>query len=185
MTSDFCRVDLNITTAIDPANNLMVSVAPTLPESNQLCTAQDFCQQPLATKQFLLRQLGLERYGQLLSQLQPTPGNLACLEKFLSRPHQIKFPSLQGTDLEGLNLSDTNLIRADFTDANLRGCHLENADVMFGNFSRADLRGANLKGATLQEARWLEAIVGGCDLRGSKGIAPSQQQQLLTHGAIF
>jgi hypothetical protein len=149
------------------------------------CTAREFCRQPLATKLLLLRQRGLERYGQLLGQMPATPGNLACLEKFLSGSSQIKFPPLQGTDLVGLDLSGCNLIRANLMDADLRGANLAAADVMFGNLMRANLQGANLQGATLQEVRWSGAIVQNCDLRQTKGIAPQQQQLLREGGAIF
>jgi uncharacterized protein YjbI with pentapeptide repeats len=152
---------------------------------DQFPTALDFCQQPAATKLLLLRQQGLERYGQLLGQMRATPGNLACLEKFLSGSSQIKFPPLQGTNLAGLDLSGCNLIRANLTDADLRGANLAAADMMFGNLTRADLRDANLQGATLQEVRWSGAIVQGCDLRHTKGIAPPQQQWLRESGAIF
>jgi uncharacterized protein YjbI with pentapeptide repeats len=152
---------------------------------DQFCTASDFCQQPAATKLLLLRQQGLERYGKLLGQMKATPGNLACLEKFLSGSSQIKFPPLQGTNLAGLDLSGFNLIRANLTDADLRGANLVAADMMFGNLTRADLRDTNLQGATLQEVRWSGAIVQGCDLRHTQGIAPHQQQWLQESGAIF
>jgi hypothetical protein len=152
---------------------------------NQLYTARDFCQQPVATKLLLLKQRGLERYSKLLSQMQATPGNLACLEQFLSGSSQIKFPTLQGTDLAGLDLSGFNLIRANLTDADLRGAYLIAADMMFSNLTRANLQGANLQGATLQEVRWSGAIVQDCDLRHTKGIAPHQQQWLRENGAIF
>jgi uncharacterized protein YjbI with pentapeptide repeats len=117
--------------------------------------------------------------------MQATPGNLACLEKFLNGASQIKFPPLQGTDLAGLDLSGFNLIRANLMDADLRGANLMAADVLFGNLIRADLRGANLQGATLQEVHWSGAIVQDCDLRHTKGIAPHQQQLLREGGAIF
>jgi uncharacterized protein YjbI with pentapeptide repeats len=148
-------------------------------------TALDFCEQLIATKLEILQQLGLERYGKLLSQLPPTPGNLACVEKFLTQPGRMKFPQLQGTQLAGLDLRSTNLIRANFTDSDLRGCCLKDADVMFGNFTRADLRGANLQGATLYETQWCAAQVEDCDLRSAKGIAPAQQQWLQEQRAIF
>jgi uncharacterized protein YjbI with pentapeptide repeats len=148
-------------------------------------TGQEFCQQSAELKLAILQQLGLERYGQLLSQLPATPGNIACLEKIFSQPDQMKFPQLQSTQLVNLDLQGTNLIRANFTDADLRGCCLQAADVMFGNFTRTDLRGANLQAATLYEARWLATQVEGCDLRGAKGIGPAQRQWLQEQGAIL
>ena len=61
-------------------------------------------------------------------------------------------------------LNETNWIRGNLTDANLRGCSLMNADLLFVNFSRADLRFANLTGATLNETIWLGAMVEGCQV---------------------
>jgi uncharacterized protein YjbI with pentapeptide repeats len=146
---------------------------------------QDFCDRSHSTKTAILRQYGLERYSQLLSQLQPTPENLRCLGKFFTQPDRMKFPQLQGTNLTGLDLSNTNMIRANFTDANLQGCLLPGADIIFGNFTRTNLTQANLQGCTLHETCWQESIVVDCILFESKGLPPSQQQILLSKGAIF
>jgi uncharacterized protein YjbI with pentapeptide repeats len=146
---------------------------------------QDFCDRSLLQKVLILRQYGLERYSQLLCQLRPSPGNLRCLGKFFTQPERMKFPQLQGTDLVGLDLSNTNMIRANFTEANLQNCNLEGADIIFGNFTRANLTLANLQGCTLNETCWQESIVIDCLLSDSKGIPLSQQQVLLTRGAIF
>lgn len=97
----------------------------------------------------------------------------------------MKFPQLQGTDLVGLDLSQTNMIRANFTDANLQNCNLQGADIIFGNFTRTNLTQANLQGCTLNETCWQDSIVLDCILRNSKGIPLWQQQGLLTKGAIF
>jgi uncharacterized protein YjbI with pentapeptide repeats len=92
---------------------------------------------------------------------------------------------MQGTNLVGLDLSNTNMIRANFTDANLQNCNLQGADIIFGNFTRANLTQANLQQCTLNETCWQESIVTGCILTNSKGILLDQQQILLTKGAIF
>ena len=146
---------------------------------------QDFCDRSYPQKVVVLRQYGLERYSQLLCQLQPSPGNLRCLEKFFTQPDRMKFPQLQGTDLAGLDLSNTNMIRANFTEANLQNCNLQGADIIFGNFTRANLTNANLQDCTLNETCWQESIVSDCLLSGSKGIPLWQQQVLLTKRAIF
>ncbi len=146
---------------------------------------QDFCARSHPQKVVVLRQYGLERYSQLLCQLQPSAGNLRCLGKFFTQPDRMKFPQLQGTDLVGLDLSNTNMIRANFTEANLQNCSLQGADIIFGNFTRANLTQANLQGCTLNETCWQESIVSGCLLSGSKGIPLWQQQVLLTKGAMF
>jgi uncharacterized protein YjbI with pentapeptide repeats len=146
---------------------------------------QTFCDRSNEQKITVLQQYGLERYSQLLCQLTPTEGNLRCLMKFFSQPDRMKFPQLQGTDLVGLDLRHTNLIRANFTDANLQGCCLADADIIFGNFTRANLTQANLQGCTLHEACWQESIVANCNFVGSKGILPTQQQMLLARGAVF
>ena len=146
---------------------------------------QDFCDQSPPHKVVILRQYGLERYSQLLCQLKPSPGNLRCLGKFFTQPDRMKFPQLQGTDLGGLDLSNTNMIRANFTEANLQNCNLQGADIIFGNFTRANLTQANLQGCTLHETCWQESIVIDCLLSDGKGIPLSQKQVLLTKGAIF
>jgi uncharacterized protein YjbI with pentapeptide repeats len=87
--------------------------------------------------------------------------------------------------LAELDLSNTNMIRANFTGANLQNCNLQGADIIFGNFTRANLTQANLQGCTLNETCWQESIVTDCFLCDSKGIPPGQQQVLLTKGAIF
>jgi hypothetical protein len=161
-------------------------VLPSTFSATELQTfCQDFCDRSPAQKVVILRQYGLERYSQLLCQLEPSPGNLHCLEKFFTQPGRMKFPQLQGTDLAELDLSNTNMIRANFTGANLQNCNLQGADIIFGNFTRANLTQANLQGCTLNETCWQESIVTDCLLCDSKGITPWQQQVLLTKGAIF
>jgi hypothetical protein len=144
-----------------------------------------FCQATQSEKLAWLHHWGLERYGQLLGQLRPTAGNLACLERCFARPDRLKFPPLQGTDLAGLDLGSCNLIRANFSQANLQGCSLVGADSMFANFTQADLRGADLRGATLQETLWHQAIVAGCNLQGAQGLGLEQQRWLAAQGAML
>jgi Pentapeptide repeats (8 copies) len=161
-------------------------VLPSTFSATELQTfCQDFCDRSLTQKVVILRQYGLERYSQLLCQFIPSPGNLSCLGKFFTQPNRMKFPQLQGTDLVGLDLSNTNMIRANFTDANLQNCNLQGADIIFGNFTRTNLTQANLQGCTLNEACWQDSIVTECVLVASKGIPLGQQQVLLTKGAIF
>jgi hypothetical protein len=161
-------------------------VLPSTFSATELPTfCQDFCDRSPPQKVLILRQYGLERYSQLLCQLRPSPGNLRCLGKFFTQPERMKFPQLQGTDLAGLDLSNTNMIRANFTEANLQNCNLQGADIIFGNFTRANLTQADLQNCTLNETCWQESIVTDCVLSGSKGIPPGQQQMLVAKGAIF
>jgi uncharacterized protein YjbI with pentapeptide repeats len=146
---------------------------------------QDFCTSDRPTQEQILRQLGLQRYSQLLCQLVATPGNLACVGRFLQHPDRQKFPQLQNTSLAHLDLSHTNLIRGNFTGADLQGCNLQQADIIFGNFTSTDLTSADLSGATLNETTWEGASVTNCRFTSTKGITPHQQQQLTDRGAIF
>jgi uncharacterized protein YjbI with pentapeptide repeats len=146
---------------------------------------QEFCASDRPTKEQVLHQYGLQRYSQLLCQLTNTPGNLACLGRFFSHPDRQKFPQLQNTNLAYLDLSHTNLIRGNFTAANLQNCNLQQADIIFGNFTRANLTNADLSGSTLNESIWEGAIVTNCRFTNTKGITPQQQQQLTDQGAIF
>lgn len=158
---------------------------PTFSANELPAFCQDFCDQSPAQKVIILRKYGLERYSQLLCQLKPSSGNLHCLGRFFTQSGRIKFPQLQGTDLAELDLSNTNMIRANFTAANLQNCNLQGADIIFGNFTAANLTQANLQGCTLNEVCWQDSIVTDCLLFGSKGIALSQQQALLIRGAVF
>jgi uncharacterized protein YjbI with pentapeptide repeats len=117
--------------------------------------------------------------------MEPSAGNIACIERFLSYPSQMKFPLLMGVDLTGLKLDGVNFIRANLTDANLTRCCLQDADLIFGNFSRANLSDTDLCGATLNETIWTDAIVNGCDFRGAVGLTLFQVRQLRALGGIF
>ena len=132
-----------------------------------------------------LQELGLLRYAKLLTQIEPSEGNIACVERFLSYPSQMKFPMLMGVDLTDLNLDSVNFIRANLKDANLTRCCLRDADLIFGNFSRSNLSDADLRGATLNETVWTEAIVSGCDFRDTIGLTLVQVHELRSRGGIF
>ncbi len=91
---------------------------------------------------------------------------------------------LQGADLSGAdltkanftdaNLSQTKMVGANFTDADLRlnaklpGADLSKAILTKGPFLQADLTGVNLVGADLTKAIFLECSLTGADLRESK-----------------
>jgi uncharacterized protein YjbI with pentapeptide repeats len=117
--------------------------------------------------------------------MEPSEANIACVERFLSYPSQMKFPLLMGVDLTDLKLDGVNFIRANLTDANLTRCCLLDADLIFGNFSQANLSDANLRGATLNETIWTDAIVSGCDFRDTIGLTLSQVCELRSRGGIF
>ncbi len=132
-----------------------------------------------------LEEVGLLRYGKLLTQMNVSEGNVHCVSMFLNHPSRMKFPQLMGTDLAGLDLSGVNFIRANLSGANLMGCCFEDADLIFGNFSGANLTRANLRGATLNETIWSGAMVEGCDFRGTIGLTVSQVRELRSSGGIF
>jgi hypothetical protein len=148
-------------------------------------TAREFLKSSIDRRVQILQDLGLVRYAKLLTQMQPSAGNITCVERFLSDPSRIKFPQLMGVDLTGLKLDGVNFIRANLTDANLTRCCFQDADLMFGNFLRANLSDANLRGATLNETKWADAIVSGCDFRGAIGLTLSQVGELRSRGGVF
>lgn len=132
-----------------------------------------------------LEEIGLLRYATLLTQMESSEGNIACVAQFLSYPQRMKFPQLMSADLAGLSLDRVNFIRANLTDANLASCCFRDADLMFGNFSQANLRDADLRGATLNETIWTKAIVCGCDFRDAIGLTCVQVRDLRSRGGIF
>jgi Pentapeptide repeats (8 copies) len=147
--------------------------------------AQEFLNSSIDGRMRWLEEVGLLRYAKLLTQMEPSEGNIACVERFLSYPSHMKFPLLMGVDLTGLKLDGVNFIRANLTSASLTRCCLRDADLMFGNFSRANLSAADLRGATLNETLWTDAIVSGCDLRGASGLTPLQVRDLRARGGIL
>ena len=147
--------------------------------------AKEFLHSSIDRRLQWLQEIGLLRYAKLLTQMKSSEGNIACVDRFLSCPSQMKFPQLMGTDLTGLRLDGVNFIRANLTDANLTRCCFRDADLIFGNFSRANLSAADLRGATLNETMWTGAIVSGCNFRDSIGLTPLQVRDLRSRGGIF
>jgi Pentapeptide repeats (8 copies) len=147
--------------------------------------AQEFLKSSIDRRLRWLQEIGLLRYAKLLTQIEPSEGNIACVERFLSYPSQMKFPLLMGADLTDLKLDGVNFIRANLKDANLTRCCLRDADLIFGNFSQANLSAADLRGATLNETLWSEAIVTDCDFRGAIGLTLLQVRELRSRGGIF
>jgi uncharacterized protein YjbI with pentapeptide repeats len=147
--------------------------------------AQKFLKSSIDRRMRWLQEIGLLRYAKLLTQIEPSAGNIACVERFLSYPSQMKFPVLMGADLTDLDLDGVNFIRANLRDANLTRCCLRDADLIFGDFSRANLRDVNLRGATLNETVWTDAIVSGCDFSGAIGLTVFQIRELRSRGGIF
>ena len=64
--------------------------------------------------------------------------------------------SLRSANLEGADLSNSNLRCADLYGAFLSEANLENADLRGANLCHADLTKANLIGANLETAKYLE-----------------------------
>jgi Pentapeptide repeats (8 copies) len=90
--------------------------------------------------------------------------------------------NLEGVDLSGSNLRNTTILRTDLHGANLKGSNLRDAillkiNLTGANLSETDLRGAilsgailqdaNLRGANLIEANFREADLRGADLTGA------------------
>lgn len=148
-------------------------------------TCTEFLKQHPQQRLVLLKQLGIARYADFLTQMPLTEANINCVMRFLSNPSQVKFPNLQGADLSSLNLNGVNLIRGDLSNANLSGSSLVNADLIFANFTKADLRNANLQGATLNETIWLDTLVDQCNFGRGIGLTHEQCKDLKVRGARF
>jgi uncharacterized protein YjbI with pentapeptide repeats len=146
--------------------------------------ASQFLKQTPEKRLQILKQLGIARYD-FLAKMCFNEANIACVNRFLQNPNQLKFPNLTGSDLSRLDLNNSNFIRGNFTSANLSGSSLVNADLMFANFTRADLRNANLSGATLNETIWLDTLVDGCEFGEGIGLSKEQYQNLKSRGAQF
>ncbi len=153
--------------------------------TNPIIRCRQFLAQSSAQRLITLQTMGLERYQQLLCQIASTPANEECLLRFLIYPQQVKFPQLQGADLQSLDLQGMNLIRAKFNQAQLQGTALQTADLIFGDFTGANLSGSRLWGCTINESIWTDAIVIRCDLRRAIGLSREQQQSLRQRGAIL
>ena len=76
--------------------------------------------------------------------------------------------TLSDSDLRRADLSDAYLRRADLSDADLSGAYLRGADLRDADLWRADLRRANLRGADLSDAYLRRADLTGANLFGQK-----------------
>lgn len=76
--------------------------------------------------------------------------------------------NLDRVNLEGVDLSETNLHTAKLEGANLQGAHLEAVNLRSANLKDANLQGAFLQGANLQGANLIRANLQGAYLRGAK-----------------
>lgn len=166
--------------AVSPQSDFMLS-----PTQHLYCTCTQFLEQDPQQRLLTLKQLGLARYADFLTQMPLTEANVACLMRFIKNPSRVKFPNLRGAELSGLILDGVNFIRGDLSGANLRGSRLVNADLIFADFTRADLRDANLRGATLNETIWSDALVNQCNLGTGIGLTHEQRRDLQVRGARF
>lgn len=148
-------------------------------------TCFQFLQQNPDQRLLILKQLGLARYADFLTQMSLNEANVACVMRFFSHPTQVKFPNLKEADLSCLCLNDANFIRGNLSGANLRGSSLVNADLIFADLTGADLTGADLSGATLNETIWLDTLVEECQLGIGIGLSNQQRRDLEACGAIF
>lgn len=148
-------------------------------------TCIQFLEQSSQERLLILKELGIARYADFLTQMPLTEANVDCVIRFFIAPSRLKFPNLSGTDLSGLVLDGANLIRGDLSAANLRGSSLVDADLLFARLTEADLRDADLRGATLNETVWLGALVDQCYFGTGIGLTTEQRTELKLRGARF
>jgi uncharacterized protein YjbI with pentapeptide repeats len=146
-------------------------------------TCTQFLEQSPEQRLLVLRQLGLARYADFLTQMPLNQANVACVMRFFSNPSRVKFPNLKEADLPGLVLDGVNFIRGDLSGANLHRSSLVNADLIFANLTGADLRAADLRGATLNETIWTGTLVDQCNLGAGIGLTNEQLIDLKLRGA--
>lgn len=149
------------------------------------CICIEFLKQRPQQRLLVLKQIGLARYADFLTQMPLTETNVACVMRFFRNPSQVKFPNLKGAELSDLILDGVNFIRGNLSGANLRGSSLVNADLIFADFTEADLRNADLQGATLNETIWLGAMVSQCNFGTGIGLTNEQRSDLKVRGAKF
>lgn len=152
---------------------------------NLYCTCTEFLKQSPQQRLLLLKQLGIARYADFLTQMSLTEVNVACIVRFFRNPSRAKFPKLERAELSGLILDGVNFIRGNLTGANLRGSSLVNADLIFADFTAADLRNADLQGATLNETIWSDTLVDQCNFGTGIGLTHKQRRDLKVRGAVF
>lgn len=155
------------------------------PTQDLYCTCTQFLEQDRQQRLLVLKQLGLARYADFLTQMPLCEANIACVMRFFKAPSRVKFPNLRGAELSGLVLDSVNFIRGDLSGASLRKCSLVNADLLFANFTGADLRDADLRGATFNETIWSGALVERCHFGTGIGLTNDQERNLKVRGAIF
>lgn len=148
-------------------------------------TCTQFLEQDPQQRLLTLKQLGLARYADFLTQMPLSEANVACVMRFFRNPSRAKFPNLRGAELSGLVLDGVNFIRSDLSGANLRGSSLVNADLLFADFTAADLRNADLRGATLNETVWSGALVDQCQFGKGIGLTDEQRTDLKVRGATL
>jgi len=156
-----------------------------LPSHDLYSTCTQFLEQDPQQRLVLLKQLGIARYADFLTQMPLSEANVACVMRFFKDPSRVKFPNLKGAELSGLVLDGVNFIRGDLSEANLRGSRLVDADMIFANFTGADLRNADLWGATLNETVWSGALVDQCHFGTGIGLTNEQRRDLEVRGALF
>ena len=144
-----------------------------------------FLEQSPQQRLLILKQLGIARYADFLTQMPLNEANVICVMGFLENPKRLKFPNLMGADLSSLILDGVNFIRGNLSEAKLRESSLVNADLLFANFTAADLRNADLSGATLNETIWLDALVEWCNFGTGIGLTNEQRKYLRLRGAKF
>jgi uncharacterized protein YjbI with pentapeptide repeats len=106
---------------------------------------------------------------------------------------QMMDSNFRGAILTDSDLSNSDLRRANFRGTDLSGAYLEGANLDHADFRKSslalatligtDLRGADLRGATLQNVNFSGAKVENLTFGDNPGLAPSQQAWLLENGA--
>ena len=94
-------------------------------------------------------------------------GRIEALQELNADGVSLVGVDLSGAFLQGIRLRKANLVRSNFSSADVR-----NADLDLANFSDADLHSANFRDATLRGARLAgadleDADLGGADLAGA------------------
>lgn len=156
-----------------------------LDSSDLYYTCHKFLEQNPQQRLLILKQIGIARYADFLTQMPLSETNITCVMRFLENPSRVKFPNLMGADLSCLILNGVNFIRGNLAGASLKGSSLVDADLIFANFTGADLRDAALLGATLNETIWSGALVDKCHFGIGMGLTDEQRQYLKVRGAKF
>lgn len=157
----------------------------------------------------------LQKQIELISSAQPDNFfDLAALAA-LDPKNDFAGGNLRGTELNGIDLSNANLVGVnfrgaelcdcDFSEANLQsanlrgadlsGAYLENANLSHSDLQRAslalanladaDLRGANLQQANLSQTNLSHAAVVGARFSENSGLNPKTVESLKERGAVF